>query len=326
MKSFAFLITSLLVVNMQHADLKTSSMRARLHSSVSNSSRSLFVGINRSDILIWERPFSKQPVTVRTGVFATKHLDLSQKGDLVVVAGSGTSQVEVWNISNSKKPKLASSLDHKLTVIYGLAISPDGRYVVIAGKNLQIWDLQQGKKIQEVPKQDSSFGECRFSPDGEYLVVETTIKGRLILWRMKTKKIERRIDLPFGRTIGFVFDSKRPLIYVVQQRYNRGLEVSGKISVYDVLRNKVTQSFDIATDGVAISSDGRLLALTEPENDHSVLFLNAKTLKPVHRISNVGFFPRDVHFMDNDQKLIVRANSTVELVDLAEVWRLLHKL
>ena len=74
----------------------------------------------------------------------------------------------VWRTSNwSRYQEIRASLPHWLRAV---ALSPDARWLATGGWNyLQIYDLDTGEKVTEVPQQGRYVYSLQFSPNGQYL-------------------------------------------------------------------------------------------------------------------------------------------------------------
>lgn len=300
---------------------KISSIQSTLNATCVTENGENIIGNYRSDFYIWNSSTLKELNKVRTGVSSSRYLDYSSNSGLLVISGGINPIVEVWDIKE-KSPKLRTSIAPKAPLVYGVAISPDGKLIAISGRSLQIWNVEQKTKIFEF-RNKNSIGRCRFSPDGKSLAMCSSLDGEVTLFSLEKRSLIEKVKLNLGKARWFEFHPNKKFLYI-------GAEVpglkSGGISLYDLSKKKILKTCQMTVQGLSLSTDGKLLAVTEPSVDHSVLFLNAKTLTPVHRIKNVGFAPSEVHFADNDRKLVVQATSTLEIIDLAEVWRLLHKL
>jgi WD40 repeat protein len=74
--------------------------------------------------------------------------------------------------------------------IYGVAISPDSKILAGASsdRNIDLWDMQTGKKIQTLKGNTGRVYDIYFSPDGKRLV-NASDDRKVILWELKTGKI-----------------------------------------------------------------------------------------------------------------------------------------
>src|SRR5262249_7085861 len=112
----------------------------------------------------------------------------------------------------------------------GFALSPDGRWLLAAGREVPkgkkntdpseqrrfvtIWDLATGKAIRRTPLPEQYASRVAFSPDGKYygVVASDYPRGqRLRIWESKSAKEVRVLDnLPETvRAITFSLDSHR---------------------------------------------------------------------------------------------------------------------
>lgn len=56
--------------------------------------------------------------------------------------------------------------------VLAIAVSPDERYITIAGSNgIELWDLQQRDKVRDLAEDLGHTTSLRFSPDGRVLAV-----------------------------------------------------------------------------------------------------------------------------------------------------------
>src|SRR5439155_1494074 len=77
----------------------------------------------------------------------------------------------VWDLATGKEVR---RLDVSLDWINGLAFSPDGRTLAIAGGDrnarLRTWDVTTGRAGLRIGKRPVAMDGAMFSPDGKYLV------------------------------------------------------------------------------------------------------------------------------------------------------------
>ena len=94
-----------------------------------------------------------------------------------VASGDSAGKVLVWNAASGKvRYKFVGDRSY----VWGLAFSPDGRYLAISNwKEVKIWDL---KNHQEMPRTlgglAGTINGLAFSPDGRYLAAAGGYKGK----------------------------------------------------------------------------------------------------------------------------------------------------
>jgi WD40 repeat protein len=87
--------------------------------------------------------------------------------------------VNVWDVETGK---LLRTLNGNLGVGLMVAFTPDGKYLVTAGRvdnsgkksvNLSLWDAKIGKLERSIPGLTLSVSALAFSPDGKTLAIGT---------------------------------------------------------------------------------------------------------------------------------------------------------
>jgi WD40 repeat protein len=155
------------------------------------------------------------------------------------------------------------SLRGHSAVIWGLAYSPDGRWIASAShdRTVKVWDAATGREVTTLPHQHR-VSSVVFSPDGSGLASASgdfDAPGEIRIWDVDGW-VSRRV-IPSGTgvycCVRYTPDGRRLV-------WNRGQSARPReVAVYDldVGKEVVTISgHDETVSGVAVSPDGRLLA------------------------------------------------------------------
>lgn len=112
-------------------------------------------------------------------------------------------RARVWRTSNwSLYREMAAQLPHWLRAV---AISPDARWLAAGGwYYLQIYDLNTGEKVTDLPQPGRYVYGLDFSPDGQYLA-SANENTKAVLWRVSDWQQERVLAEGLSDTIDLKF-------------------------------------------------------------------------------------------------------------------------
>lgn len=94
----------------------------------------------------------------------------------------GSDVIEIWDLQTQelmeKLPILEfiQSLDGKGALVDSMAYSPDGRYLVVSGRVITLWDIQKGKCVKVLTHEnkeqfDMYYSNVAYSPDAKHVAV-----------------------------------------------------------------------------------------------------------------------------------------------------------
>jgi WD40 repeat protein len=110
----------------------------------------------------------------------------------LIVAGSSTGVIGLWDASGTAKPPIRTDL----RVAYALAVSSNGEFVAVGGPpddaRIQIWDTASAKLRQTFDATDASITNLAFQPGGD-LLAATDLQGSLRIWNARDGKLVKQI-------------------------------------------------------------------------------------------------------------------------------------
>ena len=172
----------------------------------------------------------------------------------------------------NRKSMLVEEVEVLISRPHGLAVAPDGKHAYAAslGTNqIAVYDPRREQvEIVEVPGGDTSqvIVQLAVSPDGRTLVATSQLTGRLLVFDLadaKRPKLVQRVatgDWPW--LVTFTPDGAE--VWVPNQRSNDVTVVDARRwSVITTVKGEFAQP-----DGIAISSDGRLVFVANHNTNH----------------------------------------------------------
>jgi len=110
----------------------------------------------------------------------------------LIVAGSSTGAIGLWDGNGAAKPPIRSGLK----VAYALAVSSDGELVAVAGPpdyaRIEVWDTASAKLRQTFDSPNASITNLAFQPGGD-LLAATDLGGALRIWNARDGKLGKQI-------------------------------------------------------------------------------------------------------------------------------------
>jgi WD40 repeat protein len=181
---------------------------------------------------------------------------LSLDGKLLATA-SGSSVI-VWDLATGRRLHHFRGGDGPTFCCPGLALAPDGLHVgYVRGSGFAcVWNLQTGKEALRF-EGESHSSCCCFTPDGKQFALIN--EGKVRFWDVASRKevhalpVEHVLLSRDGRFYASADERKEFLL---------GDTRTGKV----VLRLQVAAAHDGLENGVALSLDGKLLALVDRVN------------------------------------------------------------
>lgn len=155
---------------------------------------------------------------------------------------------------------------------HGLAIAPDGRHAYVAGlgaNQIAVYDARREQvSIIEVPGGDTShvIVQLAVSPDGRTLVATSQLTGKLLVFDLteatRPRLVQRVATGDWPWLVTFTPDGAE--VWVPNQRSNDVTVVDARRwSVITTVKGEFAQP-----DGIAISSDGRLVFVANHNTNH----------------------------------------------------------
>ena len=189
--------------------------------------------------------------------------------------------------------------------IYGLAISPDSKYIATSGeeKDVRLWDISTGKSIQIFSGHTALVPGVAFSPNGEYLAtgsVDKTVR----LWDISTgQTIQIFTGYPAG--IGFVAFSP-------DGKYIAATGLDSTAHIWDVNTGKTVHILSGHTrelTRVAFSPDGKYVLTGSGDNTAALWDVATGDQLRVfqghtHGVGAVAFSPDGKHIAIGDGHIV----------------------
>jgi WD40 repeat protein len=270
--------------------------------SISPDGEILAIGTKQDTIHLWSIPQRERIATLSSNsVSSIYSLDFSPDG-AYLAAGSSNGTVHVWHVSSSAEvfslfdhpgrvialrftplgdflivatPQQiwvwqkqdqtfvrAALLDYPSNFINDFALSPDGKWLAVAGEDQTTWiqHLLSQRVILRLGGHDQEVARVAFSPDGKYLAAGDT-EGKINIWQMDWDS-DRTLQVEYRKTL-IQPDWVTNLSFSEDESILASSSFSGLLRLWripngELLESPPTGRFDFMPNGV-FHFDGRIL-------------------------------------------------------------------
>ena len=144
-------------------------------------------------ILRWDLADSKKKTVFSAHDSYVWAVALSQDGQTLVSAGGDDTLI--WWPATAEKPAPQRKVAAHKGWIRALAVSPDGKHLASGGNDrlVKLWNLADGKLVQEFSGYELDVYSVTFHPDGKFLL-SGDLMGKVQQWDLATGKSVRVLD------------------------------------------------------------------------------------------------------------------------------------
>ena len=241
--------------------------------------------------------------------------DMKISGDgRLALSTSSDSTIRIWNLQGSDDFQ-QSNIGFPAT---GMAVSPDGRQIAIAGWTDvgEVWNLKKSAADFELKGLIGigAPGGVSYSPDGKWIAISSgeyeqdSENSKLIVWDALTGEIHCDLQGHVRRVRTAAFDP--------ESRYllsgSMGVDDQGDLILWDVAACKLVRLFstDKDTSGIDFSSDGKT-AVTASAFSENVTLWNIETGQAIQMYPIPGEVGLDAAFGSEDKTVLAATISGV---------------
>jgi RNA polymerase sigma factor (sigma-70 family) len=198
-------------------------------------------------------------------VQAITALHLTPDGQTLTTAAAGEG-IHVW------APRTGKQLQH-LALPGIIALSANGkRAACITGSNVEVWDVQAGKRLEEISADQQRLVAVALSPDGKTVALRDADNAQVRLWHVGGKALGELSDevvnpgkgegVAFAEVTGVVTPD---LAFSPDGKYVAGADAKHRLCLWDVSTRarlwEVALPGDQVVERFAYAPTGRMLAM-----------------------------------------------------------------
>jgi WD40 repeat protein/tRNA A-37 threonylcarbamoyl transferase component Bud32 len=233
-----------------------------------------------SSISVWDVVARKKLWTI-TDLAKKRITDIAVSPDGQYLAAVGYHEMlKVWDIPQRRElpPVLAPDERALQKILFGVAFSRDGNYLVVGTENPLIWDLQTHKERRVYGTAGLRCSRMVFSPDSKW-VAATSRDGLVRVWDIETETIVLSLDKDPNQDLGLDFSPDGQYLALT-----RGSDVGIKSinPVATQTHRQLTSHSSPQVWNLAFSPDHRWLA--SRAGGWEVILWDAATMKAVHTL------------------------------------------
>jgi WD40 repeat protein len=175
----------------------------------------------------------------------------------IIVAGSSTGVLGLWDGSGNAKPSIRTGLK----VAYALAVSPDGGLVAVGGSpddaRIEVWDTASAKLRQTFKGDNTLITNLAFQPGGD-LLAASDLQGTLRMWNDRDGKLVKELTATGPQRISALAFS--PDGSMLATGTVNGEIIFWNAKTGDKVATLPSQDAEIGIYSLAFSPDGQQLA------------------------------------------------------------------